>query len=206
MINLNKGSIGLITDSHSMNSLMTKAIHILKDMGAKTIIHLGDICDSLTPEKLDIAVNILNKYNVKAIMGNNEYILTIEYLANHYNRFEKRTISFLKELPYTITAKDICFTHSLPYNWPAATRQPISEYLSILKGDNLPFRIIFRGHSHTTSVIEIENECYTNLIVDLGKKIYLHKNRGYVITVGAVENGICALFDPINSEFCSIII
>ncbi|MEA3223725.1 MAG: metallophosphoesterase family protein [Thermodesulfobacteriota bacterium] len=206
MVDIAHGKIGLIADSHSKNSLMLTAIHTLRAMGASTFIHLGDICDSLMPENLDEAVEILNRYKVKAILGNNEYMLISEYLLNHADGLKEATISFLKELPYTIVAGEICFTHSLPFDWPAATRRPIKEYLPVLMESNRPHphRIIFRGHSHSPSVIEIEDGCMEELTLDPGEKITLYKERIYVITVGAVENGACALFDPASYEFCPV--
>ncbi|MDY6933638.1 MAG: metallophosphoesterase family protein [Spirochaetota bacterium] len=203
-INIEKGIIGLIADSHSKYSLMTRAIDILLDLGAEELIHLGDICDSLMPEKMDTAVEILNKYKIKAVKGNNECSIISEYLVNHPNTHEDSSISFLKKLPYTITLSNICFTHSTPQDWPAATRQPIANYLPIIKGNNPPFNIIFRGHSHKTSVIEIKNDSIKNLVLEPSQRIQLQEDRIYVITVGAVEDGICALYNNENNELCFI--
>ena len=203
-INFKQGPIGLISDSHSNNLLMTRAIDILIDKGAKNLIHLGDACDSIKPEKADEAVEILNRYNVNAVMGNNEYVLISEYLASNSNTLKDATVSFLRELPYTLKIRDICFTHSTPFDWPAATRQPITNYLPFLKGENPPFRIIFTGHSHGTSVIEIGDEGYKSLKNESGKTIHLHEDRVYAVTIGAIEDGICAIFDSEKSDLCFI--
>lgn len=200
-----EGKIGLIADSHGKISQMLDAIKTLKDMGAATIIHLGDICDSLRPECLDEAVEILHRYKVKAVLGNNEYILITEYLANHADGFNDIVVSFLKELPYTLNIGDFCFTHSIPFNWPAATNRPLTEYLPrLLENGSPPFKVLFRGHSHTPSVIEIEGGCSKEIGLKSGDKIALDKDRIYVVNVGAIEDGAFALFDPINHEFNSL--
>ncbi|MDY6967075.1 MAG: metallophosphoesterase family protein [Spirochaetota bacterium] len=204
MLNIINGSIGLISDSHSLNLEMRKAIEILYDMGAKNIIHLGDICDSLKPETLEDSIYILNRYNVKPIMGNNEYIIMTDQISSQTRSLKDTSISFLKELPYTIQFEDICFTHSLPLNWPAATHKPISEYLPKMTVKNPPFRRVFRGHSHKTSMIEIEYESQKELLIEPGARISLKKDRVYIITVGAVEDGLCSLYDPKSNEFITI--
>ena len=200
-----KGKIGLIADSHGKISLMLDAIKILKDMGAAPIIHLGDICDSLRPECLEEAVAILDQYEVKAVLGNNEYILIIEHLANHADVYNDMVVPFLKRLPYTLNIGDLCFTHSTPFNWPAATNRPLSEYLPrLLENESPPFKILFRGHSHTPSVIEIEGGCSKEMGLKSGDKIALNKGRIYVVNVGAIEDGAFAVFDPAKYEFSSL--
>ena len=200
-----EGKTGLIADSHGKISLMLDAINSLKDMGAATIIHLGDICDSLRPECLDEAVAILQRYEVKAVLGNNEYILITEYLANQADGYNDIVVSFLKKLPYTLNIGNFCFTHSIPFNWPAATNRPLSEYLPrLLENESPPFKVLFRGHSHTPSVIEIEVGCSKEMGLRSGDKITLKKDKIYVINVGAIEDGAFALFDPASYEFSSL--
>ncbi len=205
MQDFKSGKIGLISDSHSNNSLMLDAIRILNDNGASSLIHLGDFCDSLMPETVDDSVEILNKYNVKTLLGNNEYIILTEFIQNNPGRVKDSTVSFMEELPYNFALDDICFAHSLPYDWPAATRQPLKGLVYLFsKKDDLPYRIIFRGHSHTMSVVEVNNGQSEEILVKSGEKIQLLKDKKYIITVGAVEDGICAIFDPVSNEFCSI--
>jgi len=200
-----RGKIGLIADSHGKIALMLDAIKTLKDMGAATIIHLGDICDSLRPECLDEAVAILDRYEVKAVLGNNEYILLTEYLANHAAGYNNIVASFLKELPYTLNVGDLCFTHSIPFNWPAATNRPLTEYLPrLLENGSPPFRVLFRGHAHSPSLIEVKDGCSKEIGLKSGEKIALHKGRIYVVNVGAIEDGAFAIFDPIKNMFTSL--
>lgn len=154
---------------------------------------------------MDYAVEILKKYNIKAILGNNEYAIKTEFIPNNPKTLKECTISFLNELPYNLMIDDLCFTHSLPYNWPAATRQPLEGLLKFPPaGDMMPFRILFRGHSHSMSVVEYCDEERANIYIESGKKIKLRDDRKYIITVGALEDRFCALFDPETDEFYSI--
>jgi len=190
-----KGIIGLIADSHSNNRNMLDAIKKLKVLGAETIIHLGDICDSLRTDALGEAISILERYNVKSLMGNNELSLISGINGDHYDSQRVRAIKYLEALPYVITMGDISFTHSAPFNWPAATKRPLEEYLPYIIKDNIPtFRILFRGHSHSPSILEINGDVSKGIKVRSGKEVILAPDKRYIVTVGAVEDGSCALF------------
>ena len=189
--------IGLIADSHSRNALLLDAAKKLKELGADTIIHLGDICDSLKPDAVDEAIEILRAYNVKALMGNNELSIISENAYRSHNSINPDSIAYLKKLPYTLQMGNICFAHSAPFNWPAATRRPIMEYLPHLLGkESFPFKVLFRGHSHVPSLIKISDNKLEQRPIKVGEKLALLNNITYVITVGAVEDRSCALFLP----------
>ncbi len=192
-----QGIIGLIADSHSNNRNMLQAIKILKDIGAETIIHLGDICDSLKPDALEEALSVLRNHKVKALMGNNELSLIWGLNGNKDNSTRGKGINYLETLPYVIRIGDICFAHSAPFNWPAATKRPIEEYLPyIIEGSVPNFRILFRGHSHIPSILEIDGNTSKQINLSSEKEIVLEPRKRYVITVGAAEDGSCALYIP----------
>ena len=184
------GRIGIIADTHSNNALMLKAIHTLESVGVERIIHLGDICDSLRPEALDEAVEILKAHGVLSVLGNNEYSILLDCQATRLNT---ETLAYLRELPYTITMGGLCFTHSAPFTWPAATRRPIAEYLPFM--GVLQNRILFRGHSHYPEVLEIAGDESREIPIGTERALWLDREKTYIITVGAVENGSFALFD-----------
>lgn len=193
--------IGLMADSHGNNSLLREAIDFLKAMDARTIVHLGDICDVQMPEVIDEAVDMLREHGVRAVMGNNEGSIIRGLKGSFEKLIRIDSLSYLKGLPYILRMGDLFFTHSTPFNWPAATRRPIASYLPFLAADDKPpFRILFRGHSHSPSLIEIKGERIGEIGVEPGKTIPLHADRIHVITVGAVEDGLLALFMPDRNE------
>jgi predicted phosphodiesterase len=192
---MNKGLIGLLADSHSNNSLLEKAIEKLRSIGAVDIIHLGDICDSLNPSALDKAVQILKDNNVKAVLGNNDYIVIADSLTEG---LKEETVDYLKGLPYTIKSGGITFTHSSPFEWPAATRRPISDFIHSLHPEKQ--RLIFRGHSHTPSIVEVIEGVPHKIKFPSSGIVALDRDKRYIITVGAVEKNSIATFDPNNLE------
>jgi predicted phosphodiesterase len=190
---MNRGIIGLLADTHSNNVLLKKAIDKLRELGAEKIIHLGDICDSLMPQALDEAVQIMKDNHVRAVIGNNDYIVIADNLTDGLS---DETVSYMKALPYTITSGDITFTHSSPFEWPAATRRPINEFIPSLHPEK--HRLIFRGHSHTPSIVEIKNRAAHKIKIPDSKMVEIGKDSPYIITVGAVENNSIAIFDAQN--------
>ncbi len=188
--------IGLISDSHNHLSLMTAAIDFLRKRGATRMVHLGDICDSLHPEFLERAVEILERERVEAVRGNNECAVMTEFAVSHPDQLSLPTRVFLENLPYMIRSEAVVYAHSAPFEWPEATRRPLRYYLPrMMANGSLPFGILFRGHSHRCSVLEICGDKIEKLPVKPGVSIDLDKNKHYIITVGAIERGACALFD-----------
>jgi predicted phosphodiesterase len=195
------GPIGIIADSHGRNELLLDAILMLKGMDVQTIFHLGDICDSLAPLALEDAMMMLKEHGVRSVLGNNEYAIMVNHRGSHANSLSPEALSFLSGLPYTITIDDFCFAHSAPFDWPAATSWPITDNHPLIElGSILPCKILFRGHSHTPSIIEIDGPTINKIPAKAGIKQKLSRNRRYVITVGAVEKASLALFLPEENE------
>jgi predicted phosphodiesterase len=190
-----KGLTGLLADTHSNNALLEKAVLKLKSIGTVNIIHLGDICDSLNPGALDEAVKILKDNNARAVMGNNDYIVIADNLTGG---LKEETVSYIKGLTYTIKSGGITFTHSSPFEWPAATRRPISDFIHSLHPEK--HRLIFRGHSHTPSIVEVREGAPHKIKMPASGTIVLSRDQRYIITVGAVEKNSIATFDPANLE------
>jgi len=186
--------IGLIADSHGRLDLMEKAIAALRGLGAHDIVHLGDICDSLAPLALEEALPVIENNGVRCVLGNNEYAILVNHRDRGGGTLSGAVVSFLESLPYVITAGDVTFAHAAPYPWPAALRWPHAGF----PGDpaRLPgCRVLFRGHSHTPSVLALADGAHPEARPALDT-VSLEAGTRYVVTVGAVEKGACALYDP----------
>lgn len=191
------GPFGLISDSHGNLAALLDAILMLEQMGMRTLVHLGDICDSLAPHTLEDAVKILRDHGVRTVRGNNEHAVLSDHQARDRGVLSSDVVAFLTGLPYTLTMGDLCFAHSAPFEWPAATRRPFAEYLPrFLERGPLPFRILFSGHSHSPSILEIDGHRLKKIPSREGITQSLSRDRHYVITVGAVQEGSCAVFLP----------
>lgn len=189
--------IGIMADSHGNNDLLLRTIVTLKSMGAGRLIHLGDMCDSLVLHSIDDTLRIMKEHGVEGVRGNNECTILQDHRTAHGETNPADTVLLLNELPYTIRIGSLLFTHSIPLSFPAATKRPISEYLPlIVKDEGTPFSVLFRGHSHRPSILEIGSQPVKKIPIGSGKDIVLDRNGRYVITIGAVEAASSALFLP----------
>lgn len=189
--------IGLIADSHGRTDLLVRAIRMLRGMGVQEIVHMGDICDSLAPLALEDAVAVLQENGVQAIRGNNEYAILVNHQGDRANLLPAGVLSYLQGLPYTISRGDVRFAHSAPFDWPAATSWPITDNHPLIDlAGIIDCRILFRGHSHTPSVVELNGKAMNRIAAPSGFTMQFRSDRRYVVTVGAVEDESLALFLP----------
>lgn len=189
--------IGIMADSHGNNDLLLRTIVILKSMGARRLIHLGDMCDSLALHSIDETLGIMKEHGVEGVRGNNECTILQDHRTAHGKADPAGAVPLLDELPYTIRIGSLLFAHSIPLHFPAATKRPVSEFLPLLAGDKgVPFSVLFRGHSHRPSILDISSQPVKKIPTGSGKDILLERNRRYVITVGAIEASSSALFLP----------
>lgn len=195
--------IGIMADSHGNNELLLNAITALKALGAGQLIHLGDMCDSLSPHLAGQALDILDEHDVWCVRGNNESDILHHSKGSRAEDDFSKSLSRLQKLPYTIRLGNLWFTHSAPFDYPAATKRPISEFLPQLAGEEGPgFSILFRGHSHRPSIVEIlsgargARGATERIPIQPGADICLDRDRRYIITAGAVESASSVLFLP----------
>lgn len=191
-------SMGIMADSHGNNGELLKAIEALKGLGAGRLIHLGDMCDSRTEAALiRQAMDILSRHGVQAVRGNNECVLLHNAQSSRQEDDRAEIIPLLQALPYTIRIGGLWFTHSAPLDFPAATKRPVSEFLpQIADSPAFPFTVLFRGHSHRPSIMEIQGQAVREVLFQAGEDTVLDRSARYIVTAGAVENGSCLLFRP----------
>ncbi|HPI93309.1 MAG TPA: metallophosphoesterase family protein [Deltaproteobacteria bacterium] len=196
-----RGPIGLIADSHGRTDLLMRAILMLKGMGTGSIVHLGDICDSLAPLALEDAVSVLQEHGVQAVRGNNEYAVLTNHQGPRGDSLPAGVMAYLEALPYVIAMDDIRFAHSAPFDWPAATSWPITDNHPLFDLDRIiTCRILFRGHSHSPSIVDLDGPGRGKIPAGAGMTMRLLKERRYVITVGALDQSSLALFLPEEEE------
>lgn len=188
--------MGIMADSHGHNGLLAAAIAALKERGARTLFHLGDMCDTLCPHLTAETMRLLGENGVKGVRGNNECQMIHDLKSSRKEGLHEECAT-LEALPYVIGLDHFWFTHSVPYSYPAATRRPVSEFLPALLDDqDIPFSILFRGHSHRPSILEIRGRSWEKIPVEKDRDIRLDRDHRYVVTVGAVERASCVLFLP----------
>jgi len=192
--------IGLIADSHSKLEKLEAAVHLLNARGATALVHLGDICDSLRLDLLESSIELIEKYGMHAVKGNNDFILE-NLLTGRPAELSDGTgplVAFLQQLPMKIVWNGICFAHSLPFDFLRAFYEPI-DVGSIDRAAEVfrltRHRILFCGHSHQPILFRISAGTVSREQVPQATPLILDPEDRYIHVTGAVSEGECALFD-----------
>ena len=98
-----------------------------------------------------------------------------------------------------VVMDDICFAHSFPFDYLRAFYEPIdvgsTERASILF-QQMPYRILFCGHSHTPVYFHLRYpDGVLRKVAPLKKKLLLEPTSRYIFVVGSTDEGECAVFD-----------
>lgn len=164
----------VLSDAHGNLEYFNKCIEYIKNEKIDTIFYLGDIFGYL--DKAFEVLQKLRQINAKCILGNHDAmvlgILTIDdkqdEIYRHKDEIKKinnEDKQFLAGLSpfYTqnIDSKRILFVHGSPYN-------PLNGYMyeddkNIHNIINLPYDVIFMGHTHRPFIKKIDDKIVVNV-------------------------------------------
>jgi predicted phosphodiesterase len=194
--------IGLLADSHGNLESIKKGIIRLNEFNAQTLIHLGDIFDSLENDNLYEIFKIIIQNNFLSVKGNNDF--QVENLLNNGHTFDispiekNKIISFLKKMPMLLTDESICFAHSLPFNSIRSFYEPVDTG-TIDRAKQLfnetAYQVIFCGHSHSSILFRLRAGHVTRELIHPNKMFYFNACERYIVIVGSSDNGECGIFD-----------
>ena len=199
--------LGLISDSHGNFPATEKAINVLIDQGCERVIHLGDFCDTNRRDRLEDIVRLFQERGIIAVKGNNDYLIELALGNRVGEKYPDQgwMYEFLKKVPMKVVMDDICFAHSFPFDYMRAFYEPIdvgsTERASLLF-QQMPYRILFCGHSHTPVYfcLSYPNDVLRK-VAPSGEKFLLEPNSRYIFVVGSAEEGECAVFDTVASTY-----
>ncbi len=192
--------IGLLADSHDRLQELEAAVRLLEGKGAETLVHLGDICDSMRLDLLEDTVRLLQTHRILAVKGNNDFMLEnlLRCRPTEATDRSDRLLTFLAELPMTIVWGELCFSHSLPFEDLRSFYEPIDTGTTA-KAEEVfsltPHRILFCGHSHRSVLFRWNEGTVTREPLSSGTRVSLLPAERYIIVTGSVLEGECAMFD-----------
>jgi len=192
--------LGLLADSHSDLQGLESAVRLLRRRGAEGLVHLGDICDSLRLDLLGAFIDLIRRYRILAVKGNNDFSLENLLLGRPPElwRGTEPLLSFLQTLPMTIEWGSFCFAHSLPFDFLRAFYEPI-DVGTVQRAQEVflltPHRVLFCGHSHRSVLFRARGARVSRETVPANRRVHLDPGDRYIHVVGAVSEGECALFD-----------
>jgi len=188
-------AVGIMADSHGSLEAVEAAISMFHRQGCRWIFHLGDICDSQSSASSDACVQCLVRHKVKAILGNNDHIVTRTPPGN----IEPYTLRYLEGLPLERGFRAGVMVH----NRPDVARLGRSCLIGDIGAADLDGfvrdyseTILFRGHSHRPSVLPVQGAGSTAQPMVPGQEIRLDPRWKWVVTCGALEDGFCLTWHP----------
>lgn len=213
MADMNSRGIGLIADSHGNLEATAEAIRLLKGRGARTLVHLGDFCDSVRRDGAGAMIRLLRENSVLAVKGNNDFFVESVWTDERRppDPEGEPAIAFLKTVPFTRTGDGLLFAHSLPFDTLRSFYEPIDTG-STQRAERLfaetDFRLLFCGHSHLPIIFRKTGNRVTREQAPPGEKLVL-RTRGetphtksnncppdrFIVIVGAADDGECAFYD-----------
>lgn len=196
---------GIIADSHGHVRELEKAIAFLKEQGCLRIYHLGDICDSTTPQTADACVALMRNNKITAVRGNNDHALSLMDSGPTENPVSRAAVNYLGNLPLLLRNGTLLFTHSLPF----VEKLGLSSMVGQMTPKNIarffkdyPAAILFRGHSHSPEIIRPENHHFSRAPMVPGQKFDLNPAAPCIFTCGALTDGHCLILEPDYSLAC----
>ena len=195
--------IGLLSDSHGDLEALEAAVQLLLLRGAASLIHLGDICDSLRLDLLDASVRLIHRHGIRAVKGNNDFLLENLLLGRPPETADgtEPLIRFLQGLPMKIVWGEVCFAHSLPFDFLRAFYEPIDIGTNQRAEEVFgltPYRILFCGHSHQPVVFRLSGKNVERAPFPATPTLQLDRGDRHIVVTGAVSEGECVLFDAEN--------
>jgi len=212
--------IGILSDIHSNVKGLSKALKLLKDLGADKIVCLGDVVGYGNDPAG--CLELVSTYCDVVIKGNHDDAVSTECSLVFYSAYAKKHIlkqrkilgktakQWLKSLPLTVVDDSLTFVHASipnPEQWlyPAKANDldtPI-VYVKpkvIFNAMTTPF--LFVGHSHEPGIIFQKEDGlirYSGIIPD--GWIEMKTSKKTIIDVGSVglprnnQQSTCVLFD-----------
>ena len=192
-------TIGIMADSHGNAEAIAAAIFFFQEMGCRRMIHLGDICDSVSFDFADRCVELLRKHDVLAVKGNNDHAVVKngEAVINGFISIE--TVTYLGSLPLQLEISKTFFVHSRPFADTlgiSAMTGEIGKEEEALFQKRYPGKVMFRGHGHAPRVTGVPGTRNTQSGPVGGRKVRLDGNRGWIVTCGALYKGMCMTWAP----------
>lgn len=153
--------VGLIGDVHAEDEALAFVLAELKQLGAETLLQVGDIADG--PGDLERTVALLREHHVLAVRGNHDrWLLGNQFrelpYAQPLTAMPQTVVDFLTELPVTRQFRsprgDVLLCHGLDTNDMAGVKPDHEGYdiasnseLQRLMGERR-FRFVLNGHTH----------------------------------------------------------
>ena len=194
--------IGILADIHEYLDHLRWAIGVLREQGADLLVVLGDVVES--GDRLKETVDLLDEAGAIGVWGNHDFGLCRDnQKPDDRLRYGDGVLAFMSRLQPRLEVEGCLFTHVEPwldpekiedlwfFDGPPETPERVSRIFTAA-----PNRVTFMGHYHRWLLVTPEG-----LQTWQGDRpIVLDTAQRYLVTVHAVCDGRCALFDTSTGE------
>lgn len=207
---------GIVSDVHGNLEALTVVLKHLSTLQIDRYAFLGDAV-GYGPNPNEVCTHLRELCQV-SILGNHDAAVAGSMPLDHYyaaaraslvycqTQLDEDNISWLRQLPYTVTEDDVAFCHGSPQypeQFDYLFREDQVQQL-VEEGVALP-QVTFIGHSHLTVGFEISGKVVSKLPAGA---IYCDPKKQYIITAGSVgqprdrdPRSCCAVFDTVTRRF-----
>jgi predicted phosphodiesterase len=194
--------IGVMADSHGNITSIANCIKCLTDRQAAKIVHLGDVFDSEIHDHLISMVEIIKRHDIVAVKGNNDYQIE-KMMANHnaidLEASDRQAVrQFIDSMKLYLTAGELCFAHSLPYESIRSFYDPIdtgNTDQAVRIFHHTTHHVLFSGHSHLPVLFRWRAGTVTREPISVSVPLVFEQNERYIVIVGSSDHGECGFID-----------
>ncbi len=193
--------VGILADVHESVDHLRWALAVLRREGAERLILVGDVCGMHTD--LEQTVGLLDDAGVVGVWGNHDFGLCVDTPTDEDRlRYSDRLLTYMGRLRPRMEVEGCLFTHVEPwldpekiedlwyFEGPPETPEQVARIFAAV-----PNRVMFVGHYHRWLLVTPEG----TLPWSGGEPVVLDSGKRYLVTINAVFQGNCALFDTETS-------
>jgi predicted phosphodiesterase len=202
--------VGLVTDIHDHVEPLAHALELFRQRGVDQVITLGDSCDAFTRHsRAAEVVALLRQANAVGVWGNHDLGLCHNVDDRTRRRYPAAVLDYLATMQPRLVVGDCHFSHVEPsvdpYDGLALWARDEEEALDFAGRARRSFaavaqRLLFVGHYHRwlavteAGPLEWRGDGLLRLL----------KGTRYLIVLGPVFLGHCAVLDTEQGELCPL--
>jgi predicted phosphodiesterase len=196
--------LGLLADVHEAVDLLREAIGLFRQRGVDEIVFLGDLC--AMHKRLDETAALMHQERIAGVWGNHDFGLCHGHVRAGA-QYSPELLAYTTTLRPSLVRDDCLFTHVEP--WLDANDILQLWYFEGLPDtpaklarsfDAVPQRVLMSGHVHRWFLAAPDGP----IVWDGTTTVWLRPPARYYVTLHAVVEGHCAIYDSTTGELTPI--
>lgn len=201
--------LGLVTDIHNDHASLCRALEIFRSLQVDQVVTIGDSCDAFAPpDGADEVASLLTSCGAVGVWGNHDFHLCHDISNDSRGKFASTTFDFMQKMRPHLEIDGCYFSHKDASIDPHDVGQ-----LWGFEDDSLDlgararaafaanqYGRQFMGHYHCWWAATPEGP----INWDGSNPLVLNPRERYVVIIGGVFQGKCAVFDTVTGVLDSL--